>query len=158
MEIKELKKQVQRLLRKAKCSPRLWDYCLTYISKIRTRTAFGTRKSEKRNRYDVVTGNTPDISEWAEFCCYQPVWYLDEVTWPDDKKKLARWLGGSHRVGQAVCYFLLLPSGKVISRTTVTAVTSKELKDPETKTDIAKFDTDASNCIDGVQEQQLTGD
>ena len=41
-EIKELKKQVQRMMNKAKCSPRLWDYCLTYVSEIRSRTAFGT--------------------------------------------------------------------------------------------------------------------
>ena len=88
IEIKELKKQVQRLLRKAKCSPRLWDYCLTSVSEIRTRTSFGTRNSKKRTGYEVVTGNTPDISEWAEFCWYQPVWYLDEVTWPDDRRNL----------------------------------------------------------------------
>ena len=57
-----------------------------------------------------------------------------------------------------MCYFLLLPSGKVISRTTVTAVTPKELEDLEVKADIAKFDRDVSNRIDGVQGQQLTGD
>ena len=57
-----------------------------------------------------------------------------------------------------MCYFLLLPNGKVISRATVTAVTLKKLEDPEVKADIAKFDRDVSNRIDGVQGQQLTGD
>ena len=108
--------------------------------------------------YEDVTGNTPDISEWAKFCWYQPVWYLDEVTWPDGKKKLARWIGVSHRVGQAMYFFLLLPIGKVMSRTTVTAVTPKELKDPEIKEDISMFDRDISNRIDGFQGQELTED
>ena len=38
-----------------------------------------------------------------------------------------------------MCYYLLLSSGKVISRTTVTAVTPKELEDLEIKADIAKL-------------------
>ena len=64
----------------------------------------------------------------------------------------------SHRVGQAMCYFLLLPSGRVISRTTVSAVSPRELMDIENKSLIAKFDKDVSNRIDGVQGQLLTGD
>ena len=57
-----------------------------------------------------------------------------------------------------MCYYLLLPSGKVISRTTVTAVTPKELQDPQIKAQIAKYNSDVSSRIDGVQGQQLTGD
>ena len=106
MEIKELKKQTQRLMRKSKCSPRLWDYCLVYVSEIRSRTAFGNRKSKKRTGYEIVTGNTPDISEWADFTWYQPVWYLDdEASWPEEKQKLARWLGVSQGWTSHVLFF-----------------------------------------------------
>ena len=66
--------------------------------------------------------------------------------------------GVSHRVGQAICYFLLLPSNKVIFRITVTAVTPKYLEDSNVIEDIAKFDKDVSNRIDRIQGQQLTGD
>ena len=62
-EIRELKKQVRRVMRRVRCSLRLWDYCLTYVSKICLRTAFGTRRSKRRTGYEIVTGNTPDISE-----------------------------------------------------------------------------------------------
>ena len=63
----------------------------------------------------------------------------------------------THRVEQAICYFLLNLSGKFISRTTVAAATPKELEDPEVQVDIDKFDRNVSNCIDGIQGQQLTG-
>ena len=93
-EIKELKKQVRRVMQRAKCSRRLWDYCLVYVSETRSRTAFSTRRSKRRTGYEIVTGETPDISEWAEFEFYQPVWYFDQqVDFPDEKQKLARWLG-----------------------------------------------------------------
>ena len=91
MEIGELKKQVRRIMRRARCSPRLWDYCLVYVSEIRSRMAFSSRHSKRRTGYEVVTGNTPDISEWAEFEFYQLVFYYYQQTpFPEDKKKLAR--------------------------------------------------------------------
>ena len=55
-------------------------------------------------------------------------------------------------------YFLLLLSGKVISRNKAKAVTLIELDDPNVIKNNAKFDKDVSNHIDEVQGQQLTGD
>jgi hypothetical protein len=76
---------------------------------------------------EILTGDTPDISEYMAFQWYQPVWYLDGASFPNDKKKLGRWLGVSHRVGQAMCFWVLTDNVTVISRTSVQAVTRDEL-------------------------------
>lgn len=77
--------------------------------------------------YEVITGNTPDISEFLEYSWYQPVWYYEPRTFPRENKQLGRWLGVTHRIGQAMCYCILPGSGVPIARTTIQAVTQMEL-------------------------------
>ena len=57
-----------------------------------------------------------------------------------------------------MCYFLLLESGKVISRTTVTAVTENQLEQQEVQDALSQFDKNVSAKIDGVNRLMLTGD
>ncbi len=52
---------------------------------------------------------------------------LDGASFPNDKKKLGRWLGVSHRVGQAMCFWILTENVTVISRISVQAVSHDEL-------------------------------
>ena len=47
--------------------------------------------------------------------------------------KIGRWLGVSHRVGSALCYWVLTESGKVIARTTVQHMTTTDLSTDENK-------------------------
>ena len=51
-----------------------------------------------------------------------------------------RWLGVSHRVGIALCYWVLTKSGKVISSTTVQHVTQEDNTHPDTHNRIQAFD------------------
>jgi hypothetical protein len=57
----------------------------------------------------VLTGNTPDISEFLEYKWYQPVWYYEPTAFPEQRKHLARWIGVAHRVGQATAGFIETP-------------------------------------------------
>ena len=41
------------------------------------------RGSNRRTRYEEVTGQTPDISEWLDFEFYNLVWWLDRPTKPN---------------------------------------------------------------------------
>jgi len=50
------------------------------------------------------------------FTWYQPVWYLDNNSFPDDNKRLGSLLGVSHRVGQAMCFWVLTDNVTVISK------------------------------------------
>jgi hypothetical protein len=101
----------------------------------------------------MVTGETPDISEWVDFEFYDPVWYYDhkKMDMVDSGKRLARWLGIAHRIGSDLCYWLLLPNGSVIApRTTVQHVTRTDLlESEEVKMQIERFD-------EQVEQRRLT--
>jgi hypothetical protein len=90
--------------------------------------------------HEIVIGETPDISEYACFHWYQPVWYLDNATFSESRKHLERWLGVSHHVGQAMCFWLLTESGTIISRSSVQALSLDELKIDSIKEQLGAFD------------------
>jgi hypothetical protein len=79
-----------------------------------------------RTPYEILTGNTPDISEFLDHDWYQPVWFYELNVFPTQNKQLARWIGISHRVGQALCYWILPKSGISIARTMIQAITREE--------------------------------
>ena len=56
--------------------------------------------------YESVTGDTPDISEYVDFGFWDLVWFWDKPR-DDRNPKLARWLGVAHRVGSALCYYVI---------------------------------------------------
>ena len=53
---------------------RLWDFGLVVESEILTRMA---RRQDRRTRYEEVTGQTADISEWLDFEFYDLVYWYD---------------------------------------------------------------------------------
>jgi hypothetical protein len=63
-EIGELKKWRRNRMLKRKVPPRLWDYGLFYETNILNRIPRGR---EQRTGIEIVTGETPDISEWIDF-------------------------------------------------------------------------------------------
>ena len=75
------------------------------------------------------TSHTIDISEWLEFGFYDLVWFWNNQSY-DTKPMLGRCLGVSHRVGSALCYWILSEKGKFLSRTTFNHLTSEEPRDP----------------------------
>ena len=88
-EIGELKKRWRSRMLKKKVPTRLWDYGLVYESNILNRI---TRGSQQRTGLEVVTGETPDISEWIDFEFYDRIWFYDrkKMEMDDTRRKLAR--------------------------------------------------------------------
>jgi hypothetical protein len=74
-EIGELKKQWRNCMQKHKVPPCLWDYGLVYETNILHRIPRG---QQQRTGIEIVTGETPDISEWIDFEFYDRVWYYDQ--------------------------------------------------------------------------------
>jgi hypothetical protein len=70
------------------------------------------------------------------------MWFYDrkKMEMDDTGRKLARWLGVAHRVGSDLCYWLLLPSGKVIARTTVQHVTREDLLNEDLRRQVEALD------------------
>ena len=95
--IREIKRGIKRVTQRARSPKRLWDYCGEWVAAIRRLTAHDIPSLRDRVPCEAIEGNTPDISEYAQFEWYQYVWYHDPaVQFPDDPKKLGRWIGVAH--------------------------------------------------------------
>jgi hypothetical protein len=113
---------------------RCWDFGLVWEAEIYCRTA----GKDERTALERVTGDSTDISEWLEFEFYDLCWYWDNQQ--DTKEaKIGRWLGVSHRVGSALCYWILTEKGQILSRTTVQHVTREEVQNPEIQQAIREY-------------------
>ena len=145
-EIGELKKRWRNRMVRKKVPKRLWDYGLIYESGILNRIPRG---NSGRTGLEIVTGETPDISEWIDFEFYDRVWSYDhkKIEMDSTGKRLARWLGIAHRVGSDLCYWLLLSNGKVIARTTVQHVTREDVLNEDVKMQINQFDEQVENRL-----------
>jgi hypothetical protein len=107
----------------------------------------------------MVTGDTPDISEWIEFDWKQPVWYCeDSGDFPNNApERLGCWLGISHCIGQALYYWILPKSGEPITRTTVCPWIDDDHRDPMFLQRLAKYDKAVRVRIKGVYHMNVAG-
>ncbi len=92
----------------------------------------------QQNRW--VYGHTPDISSLCEFDFYDPIWYYDPNTFPEDKRYVGQWLGEAHKIGQAMCYWVLTSTGKLIARSTVQPIPDAEISPNSVKAELKAFD------------------
>ena len=97
-------------------------------------------KLHGRTPYEIVAGDTPNITEWLEYDFYQPVWFYSPAAFPVEKQLLGRWLGVTHRVGQALCYWILPVSGVPIARSTVQPISKDDLATKEVVDELASYD------------------
>jgi hypothetical protein len=158
-EIGFLAKRWRLRMTKKAVPKRLWDFGLVYESELLCRMASG---SDWRTGYKEVTGQTPDISELLDFEFYDLVWWLDRPTKPnftDHVRRLARWIGVSHRVGSDMSYWLITESGKIISKTSVEHVIRDDYLQADKRKEIDEFNLrleasldDANFIVDGEGE------
>ena len=151
-EIGELKKRWRNRMVSKKVPTRLWDYGLIYEAGILNRIPRG---GKGRTGYEMITGETPDISEWLDFSFYDQVWCYEhkKIEMDSTGKRLARWLGVAHRVGSDLCYWLLTSNGNVIARTTVQHVTREDFLDEATRVQIAQFDQGVNDRLNDDNHQ-----
>jgi hypothetical protein len=140
VEIREIKKHTQCFMTRSNTSLALWDFCCQYTVELHNRLARPLPQLKGRTPYELLTGNTPDISEFLEFTWYQPVWYYKPAAYPEHTKHLARWLGIAHRISQALCYWLLPISGVPIACTTIQALSTEELGIDNIKSQLKSYD------------------
>ena len=159
VEIRELKRHVRRLMSRTQTPKQLWDFCTLYTTDLRNRIVRPLRQQHGRTPYEILTGNTPDISEFLEFEWYQPVWYYEPTAFPEQRKHLARWIGVAHRVGQAMCYWLLPESGIPIARTSIQPIASDEINTDTFREILSKFNQQIGDKLkmtnDPIQGFQL---
>ena len=129
--IRELKKGVARKMLETKAPKRLWDDCLELEAYIRSHTAHDIYALEGEVPQTIVSGETPDISEFAELKWYDWVKFRDtSISFPDDKMIIGRYLGPSFDIGPAMTAKILKANGQYVHRSTYRALTEDELRDP----------------------------
>ena len=130
---------------------------MEYAADIRCLTSTKMFQGEGRTPYEMLTGNTPDISEYVEFEWYGYVWYVDPQSFPQQRVHMGRWLGVAHRVGQGMCYYLLKHNGQVIVRSSVTVVTMAELETEDVKTKADILDKSITESIGDYNKSIVKG-
>jgi hypothetical protein len=80
-----LKKQVPR---------RLWDYGILWECETGNVTVNSSRYAEQRTPLEIITGETPNISEYLDFGIYD--WITFKTNAGLAPPVLGRWLGVSH--------------------------------------------------------------
>jgi hypothetical protein len=158
--IREIKRGIKRATVRARSPKRLWDYCGEWVAAVRRLTAHDIPGLNGRVPDEVIEGNTPDISEYAQFDWYEYVWFHDPtVQFPGNAKRLARWIGVAHDVGNPMSFYLLPPSCKVLARSTVWSLTEDERADPIVHGLMAELDAAIQEKIgDTVSDQAVDPD
>lgn len=136
--IRQLKLKWYRAMHRRKVPPRLWDYGLKWASEIGNLTVSSSRYANGRTPLEVITGDTPDISEYLDFGFYDFVVYRANAGLGPNS--LGRWLGVSHRVGKLLSYWILTEGGQVISCTTVQRLTNLEMQTMEWQARIREYE------------------
>jgi hypothetical protein len=137
-EIRELKKHARRIMHRARVPERLWDFAYEYAAGLRN--MLPRWSLDNRTPYEVMTGTTPDASEYVNFAFYDWVYFHDSQA--HNKRTLARWLGPARNVGQAMCYYVLKDNGRVMVRSSVTPLTKDEHLDKVEDKRRDEFDKD----------------
>ena len=87
-----------------------------------------------------LTGDMPDISEWLDFDLYDKVWFWDSPH-KEENPRPGCWLGVSHRIRSALCYWVIDHKGDVFSRTTVHHVTEQDLQSDDIRKQFEHLDS-----------------
>ena len=146
--IRELKKNVRRTLRRTGAPLRLWAYCAIYCTSIRRLTASSLTRMNGRTPEEFISGSTPDISAFAMFDWYQPVYYwTPTVEFPNERKLLGRWLGIAESCTDDMAFSILTKSGNVIIRKSIWGLTNEELRDPTITRRLKELDDSINHRI-----------
>lgn len=148
--IRELKKGTGREMVRSKCPKRLWDDCLEREAYIRSNTAHDIYELNGEVPETIVSGETSDISTFAEYQWYQWVKFRDTaVSFPQDKVVLGRDLGPAIDIGPAMTRKVLKSNGQVVHRSTVRPLTPDEMDSPEEKRERDEFDASVRKALGG---------
>ncbi len=144
--IRELRRMYKKAMLATNAPHVLWDYCMELMAQIRSHLALDLLELQGDTPSTALTGDTSDISNLCEFRWYDLVWFVD----PTDKmenKKLARYLGPSHDIGQAMSSKLLSKKAQEISRTSVIPLSVEDKNNPAVQEKINEYSQSLSQAL-----------
>ena len=132
--VKKAKLLSSKLMVKRNIPLRLWYYALEDTCELESTMVPTMYRNKGRSGYEMIFGNTPDISEYVEFDLYDFCWYYDTPqSYPREKKSLERWLRVAHILSQSMVFYVMHANGKVIARSTVSPLEPSDYDVSETK-------------------------
>jgi hypothetical protein len=112
-----LKRSIFKIMHHSKAPPDEWLECAQYVIACHNKTA---RKSlHWRTPWEMVFGDTPDLSELVDYKFYQPVYYVADPnasSFPEPKLHEAHYLGPAYHHGSVLCHWIRLPDGSKIAK------------------------------------------
>ena len=144
--IREVKKRWYRIMKKKRVPRRLWDFAITWICETGNLTVSSSRYADGRTPIEIITGETPDISEYVDFSFYD--WIVYRINAGLGEQSIGRWLGVSHKVGQLMSYWVLTVSGHVVSATTVQRLTNAAMQTDEWMARMTEYDNNIKTRLD----------
>jgi len=145
-QIRELKRRWYRIMTKRDVPERLWDFGLIWVCETDNLAASSTKYAGGRTPTEIISGETPDISEYLDFGFYD--WAIYRTNAGLSEPNLGRWIGVSHKVGQLMSYWILTSSGHVISCVTVQRLTNAEQQTDEWKKKMNNYDKKVKERLD----------
>ena len=107
-----------------KVPKRVWDFLALWICETANLSVSSSKYADSRTPIEIITGETPDISEYVDFGFYDWVIYRSNAGLGEPS--VGRWIGVSHKVGQLMSYWILPMSGIPISCVNVQRLTEEE--------------------------------
>ena len=151
--IREIKRRWYRIMTVKDVPRRLWDYGLNWVCETGNITVSGSRYANGRTPIEMITGETPDISEYLDFGFYDWVTYRSNAGLGE--LSLGRWLGVSHKIGQLMSYWILTDKGRVISCTTVQRLTKLEQETQEWSQRMDTYTNNIKQIVENVANVEL---
>ena len=137
--IREIKRRWYRMMDKKDIPARLWDFVMVCVCETGNLTVSSSKYANGRTPVEILTGETPDISEYTDFCIYDWVTYRTNAGM--GPISFGKWLGVSHKIGQLMSFLILTISAHVISCGTVQRLTNDEKLTDEWKRKMDDFDS-----------------
>jgi hypothetical protein len=92
---------------------RFGDYGVEWVCEVAQRTVSSSRHAEGRTSIEIITGETPDISEFLDCGFYDWVSFKENAGL--GPTALGQFLGVSHRIGNMISFCVLGVTGRVVS-------------------------------------------
>ncbi len=153
--IGEVKSYGCKIMEQQQAPIRLWCFAYEYAADVLCLMATGRYQLEGRTPYEHVMHYTPDISEYITFKWYQWAYYWDQS---EKEKKLCRWLGVAHNIGQSMCYYILTSNGQFLARSTVIPIPTEDLDTSLLKERQDMFTRRLHDCIGDHSKAIVNGD
>ena len=108
----------------------------------------------------MVSGETADISPFAEYKWYEWVMFRDtSVSFPEDYMVRGRDLGPAIDIGPAMSRKIIKQNGQIVYRSTVRSLTPDEIADPIRIKERDEFDEALKSALgEPLTEEDLAGD